>query len=287
MIRTSSFYNPTQLQARHLHRLVSISMCTVMAFACVLVARHSIPMENGVHHGWANFLDRSIEMHLNRFANRWPMFDSLMLQFAERNLLKGAPIVFLCWAAFFKKADAGESPDNNRAKLVSVVPLAIASVVSARILAKILPFRERPFRAEALHFQLPHGMSTLRLYSWSSFPSDHAVLFTALAVGVFYVSRRMGLLAFMYVALFIMGPRMYLGIHWPIDLLAGAAMGIVFAAAANIRPYREFVWRWAQKAWQFSPGIVAASIFLLSYEITVLFDGPISLLTLLIKHGHS
>jgi len=281
MSRTSGLYPSPYSLSRYRNLLLAASICVLTLFAGVLGARHGVGPGFGVHQGWQNGFDFAIESHLNQYINRWPRFDSAMLLLVNRNLLKGAPIVFLCWAAFFEKR---HTLTENRAKLVATIPLAIAGVVAARVLAKILPFRERPFRTAALHFQLPHGMSTERLYSWSSFPSDHAVLFAALAAGVFFASRRLGVLALGYVALCIVGPRVYLGWHWPSDVLVGVLLGIAFAAGAMIPAYRNFVWRWVEKAWRSYPGISAGALFLLSYEITDLFDAPLEILFTLIKH---
>jgi len=266
-------------------RIFFFSTQALLLLALFFAAEHAIHSLAGAHRGYINSFDMSIESHLNRLVNRWRPLDAMMMMLAQRNLLKGAPIVFLCWAAYFEKRDE-KILIERRSKLVAAVPLAIAAVVVARVLAKVLPFRERPFRTEALHFQVPYGMSTERLYGWSSFPSDHAILFVALAVGVLFASRRLGLAALTYSALCIIGPRVYLGWHWPTDVLAGALLGAAFAAGAIIPAYREFVWRWAEKAWHWKPGIVAGCLFLLCYEITDLFDAPISILMLLVKHRH-
>ena len=266
-------------------RFFFLATQAMLLLALFFAAEQAIHSMVGAHRGWINTFDMSIESHLNRLVNRWRPFDTVMLLLAQRNLLKGAPIVFLCWAAYFEKRHEKDITER-RATLVAAVPLAIAAVVVARVLAKVLPFRERPFRTAALHFQMPYGMSTERLYGWSSFPSDHAILFVALAVGVFFASRRLGWLALTYTALCIMGPRVYLGWHWPTDVLAGALLGAAFAAGAIIPAYRKFVWRWAGKAWEFKPGLVAGAVFLICYEITDLFDAPISILMLLVKHKH-
>ncbi len=284
MSRASSLYPSPYSPSRYRTIFLAATICVVMLFAGVLAARRNVAPIAGAHQAWQNDFDLTIESHLNRYANRWPRFDATMLLLVNKNLLKGGPIVFLCWAAFYEK---GHNPSNrmeNRAKMAGTIPLAIVGVVTARVLAKILPFRERPFRTAALHFQLPHGMSTERLYGWSSFPSDHAVLFAALAVGVFFASRRLGVLALGYVVLCIIGPRVYLGWHWPTDVLAGVLLGIAFAAGAIIPAYRDFVWRCVEKAWRSYPGISAGALFLLSYEITDLFDAPLQILFTVFKH---
>jgi membrane-associated phospholipid phosphatase len=264
---------------------VTVGVCALVLFVCMVAVFGTTPQASALHFGGRNLFDTVIASHLNHFVGRAPWFDSMMGLFAEHNLLKGAPIVLLCWGAFFEK-NRSQDLNEGRSKLVSVIPVAMASVLVARVLAVILPFSERPFRSTAFPFRMPQGTALVSLYSWSSFPSDHAALFMALAVGAFFASRRLGSVAIAYVALFIIGPRAYLGIHWPTDLLAGAALGTAFAAIAEVQAYRDFIWKWANKCWQSSPGAVAASLFLLSYEITDLFATPIAIASMVLKHKH-
>ena len=64
----------------------------------------------------------------------------------------------------------------------------------------------------------------------SSFPSGHAATSFAGAVVLAYVFRR-GLL-FVLLALAIAYSRVYLGVHYPSDVLVGAALGAAVALAA-------------------------------------------------------
>lgn len=57
-----------------------------------------------------------------------------------------------------------------------------------------------------------------------SFPSDHAVMAGAAATGLFFVSRRLGLLA-VAAAVLMAFSRVYIAAHYPRDVLAGLLLG--------------------------------------------------------------
>lgn len=57
-----------------------------------------------------------------------------------------------------------------------------------------------------------------------SFPSDHAVMAGAVAAGLWLVSRRLGAVA-ATAALLMAFARVYIGAHYPRDVLAGLAVG--------------------------------------------------------------
>ena len=57
-----------------------------------------------------------------------------------------------------------------------------------------------------------------------SFPSDHAVMAGAVAAGLWWVDRRLGLVAGL-AAVAMAFARVYVGAHYPLDVVAGLALG--------------------------------------------------------------
>lgn len=67
----------------------------------------------------------------------------------------------------------------------------------------------------------------------ASFPSDHATMAGAAAVGLLLVERRLGLFAAV-AALLMAFARVYVGAHFPVDVLAGLAVGGVLAMLVQL-----------------------------------------------------
>lgn len=84
-------------------------------------------------------------------------------------------------------------------------------------------FRPRPFAELAgVHELVPKFMTD------KSFPSDHATVAFALAMSVFLVNRRWGILMFVIAFLVSVG-RVLVGVHYPSDIMTGALLGCVAA----------------------------------------------------------
>jgi undecaprenyl-diphosphatase len=180
--------------------------------------------------------DFQISRFFAEFSGSAPQFDEAMWTLSSNSLLKGGVLVAFLLFAWFDGVDAAGVPGRqtmiSRGKILAVLISASIGEVIARGLTKTLDFRLRPLLEHALPFRLPDGVTieTLDIASESSFPSDHAVMFFALATGVWLVSRRAGLFSFLWVFFIIAFPRLYLGLHYFSDLLAGALLGICCTA---------------------------------------------------------
>ncbi len=110
--------------------------------------------------------------------------------------------------------------------LVAIVPLKL---IVEKSIVKALVERERPGTTvpdAILRGDVPaEGLS---------FPSGHVIIAFAIVVLLAaYVSRRW-LLVLVAVGLLVATSRMYLGAHLPLDVLAGAAAGVVIGSALNL-----------------------------------------------------
>jgi undecaprenyl-diphosphatase len=130
----------------------------------------------------------------------------------------------------------------------------------------------RPLHDPAVEFRLPYDVDPAALGGWSSFPSDHAALFFAVATGLFFVSARAGLFAWLYVLVVICLPRVYLGFHYPSDILAGALLGAAWVIAANRLSVARRVTRPLLDWSKAHPSLFHAGLFALSFQIVTLFD---------------
>lgn len=88
-------------------------------------------------------------------------------------------------------------------------------------LIRLMYFRPRPDLALAFEALISTPAS-------SSFPSGHAAVFFALGMALWTTNRRMGTV-FLSGAVLIAIARVFVGVHWPLDVIAGAFIGVISA----------------------------------------------------------
>jgi undecaprenyl-diphosphatase len=161
------------------------------------------------------------------------------------------------------------------------------ALLVSRTIADIAPFRIRPMYEMGISHH-PHSFSvTGNMEDWSSFPSDTAAYFFALAFGLAYLQRRYTAPIMLYTLGWICFPRMFLGEHYLSDIVVGSAIGIslVWASVSSEWLRSGFATR-VLSLMNASPGVFYASAFLACFEMGVLFDDVRSAARPVFHAGH-
>lgn len=153
-----------------------------------------------------------------RFSHRNFIFDYLSVSSAEYLTY------FLVVAALVLFARAPQW----RLRWFRIAEAALAVILSRGILTPLIRFfYDHPRPSELL------GIAPLISEVSSSFPSGHAAFLFALAMAVFYVNRQWGIWFFSLAVLNGLA-RILVGVHWPLDIVGGAAVGIVSAMLVHL-----------------------------------------------------
>ena len=215
-----------------------------------------------------NGFDQSILGFLNQFSHRSQTFDVLVEIVSRNDLLKGCATMALFWWAW---ACPGEKRKETRPYLLFTIISSVFAIFLARALANMLPFRERPVHNASLNLRIPYGLDPGVLIGWSSFPSDHATVFFCLAAGLWFVSRRISLIAMAQTLFVIALPRVYLGIHFPTDIIGGALLGIAIASTVQLSWLRESLTRYPKIWLEKYPAWFYGAMFAYTFEIAELY----------------
>lgn len=165
-----------------------------------------------------------MDLIIFRAINGWcgtPLLDAIAHGADQLALFKGGITI----AALLYFWHCRENQPRTREIIIATMLAMVLAILISRVLAVALPFRVRPMFAMA-DYHAPSTQLLFNFENWSSFPSDHAAMWFALSYGIWRLSRIAGIVAAVYSALWICLVRLYFGIHYPSDLMAGALIGI-------------------------------------------------------------
>lgn len=155
---------------------------------------------------------------INGFARATPWLHAVVVAYAGLGVGVFAVLLLTGWWT----ARRSGAPRQMAAALCAGVATMLAVAINQPIVGAV--HEARPYTTHA-------GILVLATRSADfSFPSDHAVMAGAVAVGLLFVSRALGV-ATIAAALLMAFARVYIAAHYPADVVVGLVLGGVVAAA--------------------------------------------------------
>ena len=161
-------------------------------------------------------LDVMLFRQINGWAGRIPVLDGFM-RLLMNDYFVPTVMSFILLALWFSGADRAVRRTNQQTVVMAVLSLLLANGVVK--LCNLVYFRPRPFDSLT-------DVHLLFYKPWDpSWPSNAGAVGFAFATAVWLSHRRLGALMLVLAALFAFA-RVFGGVHYPTDVLAGAGIGI-------------------------------------------------------------
>jgi len=157
---------------------------------------------------------------MNGLAGMFTWLDGLGIFFASYAGLVLVAILIFIWIH-----------KRSRRNLITLTTSLVAALVSRFVIVEIIRF----FYDKARPFEVLDVVQLINRDPGGSLPSGHASFFFAFSTIVFFYNKKLGVI-FLTVSTLIGLARVFVGVHWPIDILVGTGIGIgvgyvVFAKA--------------------------------------------------------
>ncbi|SMG15302.1 undecaprenyl-diphosphatase [Paenibacillus aquistagni] len=162
-------------------------------------------------------MNESLFQFVNQFAGSNGYLDEAMTFFAEKLVWVMIGIMVVLW--FTGKLE------NQRIAFNSVLTAMLALGIGMFVIGPMID-HPRPFVSLTVNQLVTHDADP-------SFPSDHSTFAFSLAFAALLVKRRIGILMLALASLIGIG-RVFVGVHFPFDVLGGMALALICAFIVHI-----------------------------------------------------
>lgn len=164
--------------------------------------------------------DETLFLWINGFVGAVPIVDAAA-ELAASDYLTPAILAFALIVAWFAERDAELRVRQQVGALVALSSMGLSGLVV--FIANMFYFRPRPFAELDVNLLFYEPTD-------SSFPANSAAAAFGIAFGIWGVNRRIGWFAIGVAGSYGLA-RVYAGVHYPLDILAGAtiAASVTFA----------------------------------------------------------
>jgi membrane-associated phospholipid phosphatase len=200
--------------------------------------------------GQLTALNDQIFWSINGLAGRSWMFDSLVGLSQENDLIKAGIIGCCFFAAWFSGKTAEEIRAHRKTLMITLVA-AVCVLGATKVISRAIPLPRPVIKTQKIyhlngddlvemqrtHVHVPLDETSQKEHrdllqgdvqtnDLGSFPSDHAGFFLAISLGIFFASRRIGIVALVWTVVVILGGKLITGAHTPLDILASGVVAV-------------------------------------------------------------
>ena len=230
----------------------------------------------------------------NSLVGRFWIVDNLIALPVDNEFIKAA-LLGCCFLAVWFGQQTEEETRRVRKILLATLIACVFVIATTKTLSKTV-FLPRPFiqsklvyhlqdeqlvENHRLSYRVPLDKSSQDSYrdllngeiarnDLGSFPSDHAGFFVTVAAGIWLASRGVGLIALAWTFFVILFGRVMTGMHSPLDIIAGAAIGITILAFVQF-VLRKWFGGWLERVVSWSlqhSAMTSALLFALLFEVS-------------------
>lgn len=160
-------------------------------------------------------LDRNLFSRINGFAGKWKFLDVMGIMFAEG-------IVYLIGSGLIISILTIENTSIRLRLIIEAILAGLLARFGFVSLIRMLDFRYRPFWYQNVTQLVPHNPYE------ASFPSGHAAVMGAIVVLMFFIDKKLAVI-FAVLAVISGVARVFVGVHFIFDIIAGFACGVFSA----------------------------------------------------------